>query len=286
MLPPKRMIVASPRVFFRKNMNEDIKRLFFGLDVKAPWPEKNPSGRLLLPDDRHLTLIFLGNVSYSELSSHKNELPSPFWTVGKTGYFSECLFLPKRKSHCVSWNVTWTDDPNPIENFRIALQDSLHLFRVIQEKRREFLPHVTLARAPFSRDEWKKSFQAIPMYTTSFCLYESIGNLQYKKIWTESLLPPFEEIEHTADLAFRINAESLQELYTHALCALQFNYRSFLVHADYSFIPSNVDDIIRALNELVTKTDTDMGSPLKAVSYHGNCTKINSLYQWEMIVDV
>ncbi len=267
-------------------MQEDIKRLFFGLEVKAPWPEKNPKGRILHPDDRHLTVVFLGNVSYEKLCSHKNELPSPFWTVGKTGYFSQCLFLPERHPHCVSWNVTWIDDAENIENFRIALCDSLELFGFTVEKRPEFLPHVTLARSPFSQKEWAKSFHALPMYTTSFCLYESVGNLQYKKIWKHDLLSPFEEIEHTADLAFRINGESIQQLYSHALCALQFSYPSFLLHQDLTFKPSSVDDIIRALNDLVAKTDTDIGSPIKAVSYHGNCTQTDSLYQWEMIVDV
>ena len=39
---------------------KDQKRLFFGFEVKAPWPQGLPKGRILKEDQRHITIAFLG----------------------------------------------------------------------------------------------------------------------------------------------------------------------------------------------------------------------------------
>ena len=40
------------------------------------------------------------------------------------------------------------------------------------------------------------------------------------------------------------------------------------------------------LNNLVMAVDQDIGSPIKAVSFHGEIEKKENYLQWEMIIDV
>jgi RNA 2',3'-cyclic 3'-phosphodiesterase len=47
--------------------DDPIKRLFFAFEVDAPWPEALPSGRILEPSCRHMTLAFLGNIPFAPL---------------------------------------------------------------------------------------------------------------------------------------------------------------------------------------------------------------------------
>ena len=79
-------------------MKEEIKRLFFGVEVHAPWPSQLPSGRLLDETHRHLTLAFLGNIPYSSLMNHLDTFSIPPICVGSSGYFNSCLTLPPSRS--------------------------------------------------------------------------------------------------------------------------------------------------------------------------------------------
>ena len=37
---------------------DDNKRLFLGMEVKAPWPSKCAGGRIICETSRHITLVF------------------------------------------------------------------------------------------------------------------------------------------------------------------------------------------------------------------------------------
>lgn len=160
------------------------KRLFFALKVTSDWPKKLPEGRLIAEEDRHLTLAFLGNVPFEPLETTLNELPLPSFKAGSIGYFDKSLFLPKSKPRVAAWHV------DLVEQAVAEYQSQLVVF--LREKgyaieERSFLPHVTLARAPFSFKEWEEAFVSMPCIATSLNLYESVGNLRYKPIWQHFL---------------------------------------------------------------------------------------------------
>lgn len=266
-----------------------MKRIFYGLEVKAPWPEKLPDGRFLCETDRHLTLAFIGNVDYDEAAPFLEKPPLPTRKLGVSGWFSKCLFLPYKHPRCVSWHVEWMTGFDQTLGYQQQMTDYLIKSSLLSEKvrNRTFLPHVTICRKPFLINQWKKVFTPLPLIATNLHLYESVGNLRYQPIWSHEVIPPFEEIDHTADIAFHIHGETVEEVYLHACIALAFEHPPVLRYIDQSTQVSSVDDIIIALNELITRIDSEEGCPFKAVSFHGSLEKTaHATLSWEMIVDV
>lgn len=267
-------------------MKEDVKRLFFGIEVHAPWPHHLPKGRLLDESHRHLTLAFLGNIPYSPLREILNDFPKVSLRMGSVGYFDSCLALPPRHPNVIAWRAHWLGDGSPIINFQKILSDWLISHDYSLDKR-PWLPHVTLCRQPFDAHVWMKDFVALPFYTGAIHLYESTGNLNYLPIWSYPIKAPFEEMNHTADIAFVIRGENLQQLYCNAFTALAFKAPEFI---EFFYLPDslyNLDDIIIALNDIVSRADSKVGSPMKAISFHGEIIQLqDALLQWEMIVDV
>lgn len=269
-------------------MEENIKRVFFALEVAAPWPEKLPSGRLLDAAHRHMTLAFLGQTDYSKLQESLLRFPFPPFRVGFVGKFHEIVFLPPRHPHVVAWKVQWLDDTLALEPYQKALLAWLLNEGFAPDLQHEkFLPHVTICRSPFNLRQWEKTFRVLPMMSKGLHLYESIGSLRYVPLWSCPLLPPFEELEHTADIAYRIRGENLRQIKDHAYMALAFNCPEML-----SFYPENchpsetIEDIIIELNKTVALLDQHIGSPYKAVSFHGDIKEEEGILTWEMIVDV
>lgn len=261
----------------------ETKRLFFGLEVEAPWPEKLPSGRILDPSHRHLTLAFLGNVSTTPASN----IPLPSFSVGLVGQFDKLLLLPPAHPHVVAWHVNWWDEAFSILTYQKKLVQWLKEQGYHIDDHRDFLPHVTLCRTPFDAREWEKQFMKLPMMATNFHLYESVGNLRYEPIWSYPLIRPFEEIEHTADIAFIVRGENLQQIQRHALTALAFHEMRFMDDLKELAPVEHLDDIIMNLNRILSKIDQEHGSPFKAVSYHGEIQQdAQGILSWEMIVDV
>lgn len=230
-------------------------RLFYGLEVKAPWPEKLPEGRLIEEHSRHLTTEFLGDVE--EEPKDRPEVP---YRMGPVGIFNEVLIL----RNVVAWHVDWLED-----QFFVG---------------RELLHHVTMARKPFRPAEWKETFSPLPVIGTALHLYESVGNLTYKPRWSYPLIVPFDEFEHTADIAFRIRGYSLEQLHLHAEIALAFVHPPLLAYRKKRSA-TTLDEVIIQLNELITRCDSAIGTPFKAVSFHGSVQEYETL-EWEMIVDV
>lgn len=251
------------------------KRLFFGFEVDAPWPDSFPRGRVLTPEARHLTIIFLGDCDWDQMSDKLMHPPLPQFRVGRVGLFDKPLFLPKRKPRVASWHVKWLDSGAD------GYIDALRQHFGVQEG--DFLPHVTISRGDFDPKEWKSAFLPLPMRITALHLYESLGHSTYRSLLQHPLSPPFEEVEHTADLAYRIRGASLEEVERHAQFALAFEFPPLL-----PFLTPVREEmgLVSRLNDLVRRADGEIGTPFKAVSFHGEIEERDGILEWEMIIDV
>ncbi len=110
--------------------------------------------------------------------------------------------------------------------------------------------------------------------------------LHYQSLWERTLLSPFDEFEHTADIAFLIRGYSIQELHQHAQLALAFQFPP-LIKFYRSQSQNSLEEVIISLNEIVAMADTEFGCPFKAVSFHGNIQSGDqNMLHWEMVVDV
>lgn len=228
-----------------------MARLFFGMEVFCPWPDEFPSG------DRHLTLAFLGDTNMPDLHS----FPKPPFSIGVAGFFNK----PLKLAHVIAWHVQWLQ--KGIDEY----QKELTAWLGIKDR---FLPHVTITR----NLDWQHDFQPLPLYVQNINLYESLGHSKYKILWQYPMLAPFEEIEHTADIAFIVRGN----LYLHAQLALAFHYPQMIRYFDFQKI-DGFDEIVTALNQILARVDSEIGCPFKAVSFHGEKTPLG---EWEMIVDV
>jgi len=262
-----------------------MRRLFFGFSIAAPWDISYPEGRLIAQSSRHITLAFLGNIDFSPLEEKLSEIPLPSFPIGPVGKTDQVLFLPEKKPRVVAHHVSWISDGEKIERYHQQLLDWLETlgFKVA---RRPFLPHTTLARSPFDPTKWEEAFHPLPLFISGITLYESLGNLTYTPIWENKLILPFEEFEHTADIAFHVRGMTENELYLHAALALSFTFPPILSFLENIEMPDH-NAVVRALNKMIATCDLEMGCPFKAVSYHGELKKdTNQLLHWEMIVDV
>lgn len=262
------------------------KRLFFALETHTIWPESYPKGRILAEKDRHLTLLFLGNVDYEKFANLN--IPLPNFHVGFTGKFDQLLFLPKRDPHVAAWHIEWLEPVDLLHQYYKTLKEWLIKNGFTPDSKHDFMPHVTIARNPHHLQDWKKSFSELPklpMYTSHIHLYETLGHSQYASLWHHEMASPFTELDHTADIAYTIRGENWLQLYVHAYAALSFNFPPFL-----SFFskkePKSVEEIVIALNESVAQADQEIGCPFKAVSFHANVKETQTFLEWEMIVDV
>ena len=172
------------------------------------------------------------------------------------------------------------------KNFINVLKDWLKKKDILFNTR-SFYPHVSVSRNPFLIKEWKHHFKKIPVIFTEVNLYKSEENLVYNKIWSHKLLPPFEEIDHTADFAFNIYGSNFKQILLNAQIALSFKFNLFLKYLNNKYTPSSLDDIIIFLNDIITKMDLNEGCPVKAVSFHGDIKEEkNNILKWRMIIDV
>lgn len=263
----------------------DRKRLFFGMEAIAPWPDEFPQGRILREGDRHLTLAFLGDTDFPKLAKALDQFPKPPLKTGIAACFEKIVFLPPNTPRVAAWEVRLLEEGDVFSDYQKTLVSWLGEQGFSpQECRGEFLPHVTLARAPFAEEEWKRSFQKLPLVLKNLHLYESLGHSQYKIVWSRRTLAPFDELEHTADIAFRIRGTSLDQIYLHAQLALSFHFPLLVPYFDSATVKS-LDEAVEALNRIIAKADAEIGCPFKAVSFHGTIEEKECL-EWEMIVDV
>ncbi len=262
------------------------KRLFFGFDVKSTWIEKDFPGKIIPMDQRHITLAYLGDSDFSLLETKLESLCLPSFLVGKTGYFDKCLFLPEKQPHAVAYHVQWLDGEE-VAGYQKSLVQMLNKNGFwVMNGTKQFLPHVTVCRHPKNTQSWEKAFRKLPMMFTRLHLYESLGNSQYKSLWNRSFYPPFEEIDHTGDLAFLVHGASFTEIFANAQIALAFEY-SYMLDFYMKKNCSSIEEVMINLNELIRQVDIHRSCPFKAVSLHGKVEKDErDLLHWEMIVDV
>ena len=266
-----------------QEMENEKKRLFFGLSVESTWPMTYPKGRITDEKTRHITFGFLGTTTISILNKGLATCPKPDFIIGPAGRTDRLLFLPEYRPRVVAHHVKWLSCNEKLASYYE------HFLNWLQElgfsvDRRPLLPHVTIARRPFDEKEWEKAFEPLPLIVTGLHLYASIGNLRYQSLWCHDFLPAFEEVEHTADIAFNIRGETYFDLYQHAGLALCFKYPPLLAHLRDRAI-ENLDGCVKTLNEMISFCDEQIGCPFKAVSYHGKLEDRAPL-SWEMIVDV
>jgi RNA 2',3'-cyclic 3'-phosphodiesterase len=203
--------------------------------------------------------------------------PLPLFRLGPVGIADELIFLPPGHSRVAALSIKWLDPAESLNVYQKNLSDWLKTNGYPLDER-PFFPHITIARSPFDRKDWLEHFTPLPFFVKAIRLYRSLGDLQYESIWESLLLPPFEELEHTADIAFLVRGSTLQELHLNAQIALAFKFPP-LVKFFSAHLQDSLDEIIISLNEVVGKTDTEFG--------HGK-TKVDAqnILHWEMIVDV
>ena len=268
-------------------MNNHFKPLFFGLEAISPWPAFLPHGRLIQEHERHATLAFLGETDWEMLGPKLDAIPIPPFGAGLAGVFDKSLFLPTRHPHVVSWHVDFSETLNTLEIYQKTLSNWLNTIGFpVSDHDQNWLPHVTLARQPFEFEAWKICFTPQPVVFKAIHLYQSVGNLRYHPLWSLPLVNPWDEIEHTEDIAFLLRGESLQQIYRHAQLALAFKFPELLLHLPTNSELSSLDDVVILLNEAIALSDQEVGCPFKAVSFHGEVENINDVLHWEMIVDV
>lgn len=266
-------------------MDTQIRQLFLGLEVHAPWGDVFPRGRLIAPEHRHLTLAFLGRQSLPDLLEKLDSFPALPFELAPVGEFDRVLFLPKRQPKVVAWHVQWWDEADAVAGFRTDCVTWLRQQGYAVDER-PFLPHMTIARGHFSPRQWREAFHPLPFYTPALHLYESLGYSKYRCVKSFFFRPPFEEIEHTADLAFHVYGETKEQLFVHAQAALAFAYPELVRYRTAVETVDSFEGIVRELNRMLQRMDVDQGCPLKAVTYSGEITEDNGVLSWEMIIDV
>jgi len=260
---------------YKWEMQEKDERLFFGLEVAAAWPNSLPEGRWIKPEFRHMTLVFL---KMADRESLLKNTPVPSWNLSPTGVFEKWIFLPEESPHVAA------AVPHFLEGEKTVLEYQKRLSAWLK-KPEHFTPHVSVTRDPFDKEAWMKFPCHIPFFIRSAALYKSLGHSNYEILWEKKSLAPFEEIEHTADIAYKIRGENFSQLGLHAVLALSFSYPAFTRYLRKIPPLNSTNDIVSLLNKWIAEIDIREGIGLKAVSYHATIEG-KEILEWTMIVDV
>lgn len=258
-------------------MGTDEKRLFFGFEAHAPWPESLPDANTLKAKHRHLTLAFLGNTSYKKIRALIPKMPKPPFRVGPVALSDACLCLPKRHPNVVTWHVD-PFGPDPLLEYQQELASFLEQEGYEMETR-EFLKHITLGRSPFKEKEWKKSFRPLPLYFHHLHLYESFKGHRYEPIWTHDLLPPFEEVKPGY---FKLHGESFQQVFLNAQVALAFKFPELLPFLDQEYQVRNLHDGGIRLRTILYQAGREANIPIRDALFPDDGHQAKGILTWDL----
>ncbi len=255
--------------------------MFFAAELAAAWHSHFPPGRIVAEEFRHLTIAFLGMTDREAILKQIDQIPRPSWHIGPSGLLQKWIFLPTFSPRVVAAEASFFQEKEAFFEYQKNLSEQ---FKTLKK---ELLPHATVARAPFDTAAWSHFPCQIPFFIRGIALWKSLGHSTYAPIWTDPSISPFEEIEHTADLAYTIRGQNFSQLAYHALLALSFSFPAFRSYLDKLSPCNSFEEIVHLLNQWIAEIDMREGIGLKAVSYHANiAAKENHLLEWTMIVDV
>lgn len=258
------------------------KRCFLAFDINSIFDLKD-FGREI--KEKHITLIFFGNISLEKIEKLKKDLIFPNFKISPVGFFEKIIFLPSKKPKVLALKAKFLTFKEDIKEYR----KEIFLFlknKKIDSQNKEFLPHCSIFRNPFNKKDIKKEFLKIPFFVKSINFYESLGFSKYKTLFKKSFKKPFIEIKHTADIAFKIRGKNFYDLYINAFIALCFKEKKILKYFIKNIKIKSIEDVIINLNKCISDMDCDIGSSFKAVSFQSKILKKKDFLEWEMIVDV
>ncbi len=148
--------IEKQRIFVAVNLPQEVKNELWGLQERIKEEFKNLGGvdpqkiiRFTLPENLHLTLLFLGYISPEQTEALKRILketaakyPSFYLTLKNTRYAPPGMKIPR---------MIWAEIEKNNEliflhnNLKKAVMGTRE-FRYFQPEKRAFAPHLTLAR--------------------------------------------------------------------------------------------------------------------------------------------
>ena len=255
------------------------KRLLFGFEVHAPWPESLPDMKTLKAKNYHLTLLFFGNTSYKKIHEHIRYMPKPTFRVGPVAFSDSPLRLPNRSSDVITWHVEPFGE-DVIDEYQRVIYDYF-LEKGYDLERKKFIKHITLGKSAVLKKEAKKSFRSLPLYFKNLHFYESYQGDQYEPIWTYDLLPPFEEKKNGH---FVLYGESFQQTFLNAQIALAFKCPALVPFLDSSYKVRNLHDGGIRLTTIINQAFRKAEVPIERVIFPDSGQEENGLLTWDLFV--
>ena len=188
----------------------------------------------------------------------------------------------------MAWHVKWFDEEYDLGTYQKELADWLedNDFKV-RLNPKGFLPHVTLSRRPFKYHEWREAFQVLPVIIKDFQLYESVGKLRYKPLWSYHLPEPFVINKTETEYQLTLRGENLLQLFHHCLTALAFKHPEILRRYREEVSINELSDVVSNINTIIEKARKKISLPysmLESVSEPAN--NGDGVLTWDVILPI